>query len=218
MQTLSLPHLTATMCFATASGPSRSVSHARTVRAFSIVSAVVNVLLRGGDGWEGGQGAGCLGAQLLHGQPTHARLTSLPPGRAAAAAQARRSTTANTQHHRRQPPDNDHQRALRVQAVQSAHSVYWVNVGQEHQLAARGLRRSGGGRRGGTVGRRAQAALQVRPFAESNSCGAEASSSHGMAHVPLRAAAGAQASHAAAQLLPSLRLGLPAAQPPAPQW
>lgn len=42
-------HLTATMCLATASGPRRSVSHARTVRAFSIVSAVVNVLLCSGE-------------------------------------------------------------------------------------------------------------------------------------------------------------------------
>jgi hypothetical protein len=39
-------HLTATMCFATASCPRRSVSQARTVRALSIVSAVVNVLLQ----------------------------------------------------------------------------------------------------------------------------------------------------------------------------
>lgn len=51
-------HLTAIMCLATASGPSRSVSQARTVRAFSIVSAVVNVLLRNesgeGEWWVGG--------------------------------------------------------------------------------------------------------------------------------------------------------------------
>ena len=37
-------HLTATMCFATAAWPSRSVSQARTVRALSMVSAVVKVL------------------------------------------------------------------------------------------------------------------------------------------------------------------------------
>ena len=43
---LPLPHLTATMCLATASWPRRPVSQARTVRAFSIVSAVVNVLLQ----------------------------------------------------------------------------------------------------------------------------------------------------------------------------
>lgn len=62
------PHLTATMCFATASGPSRSVSHARTVRAFSIVSAVVNVLLYNNKGEEQrGQPASspCAGPQCL---------------------------------------------------------------------------------------------------------------------------------------------------------
>ena len=44
------------MCLATASAPSRSVSQARAVRAFSIVSAVVKVLLRAGGGGGGGGG------------------------------------------------------------------------------------------------------------------------------------------------------------------
>ncbi len=40
------------------------------------------------------------------------------------------------------PPDNHHQRGLGVQAVQGAHRIHRVHVGQEHQLAARGLRQA----------------------------------------------------------------------------
>lgn len=39
------------------------------------------------------------------------------------------------------PPDDDHQRGLRVQAVQGAHRIHRVHIRKEHQLAARSLRR-----------------------------------------------------------------------------